>query len=295
MVACMALNATAQTLPNGTFEAWKSACGNSYSPDNGELSTAQRPGVEPEGWNGSSVNQTLFVNVQEELISRGGDDNNGHVVMTNKFVGMMGFGSNAPAYVTFGNPWVYATLPVSNSDGGTFGGMEYTYKPDALKLSYRRTFGSEDTDKAEKAHIIAYLWNGTFTSTISSNTQVDDADRAIFGMTESTGDGQLIASVDYEISGEYTDWTDVTIPLEYVEANAALTPSKMNVILSSADYWTRSNIKAGNVLEPTAWHSSSTPQPRASPSAAQLSRASAAMSTNMTSPAPTFRQPKMWQ
>ena len=249
MAACMALNATAQTLPNGTFEAWKSACGNSYSPDNGKLSTAQRPGVEPEGWNGSSVNQTLIVNVQKELISRGGDDNNGHVVMTNKFVGMMGIGSNAPAYVTFGNPWVYATIPVSNSDGGTFGGMEYTYKPDALKLSYRRTFGSEDTDKAEKAHIIAYLWNGTFTSTISSNTQVDDADRAIFGMTESTGDGQLIASVDYEISGEYTDWTDVTIPLEYVEANAALTPSKMNVILSSADYWTRANIKADNVLE----------------------------------------------
>ena len=249
MAACMALNATAQTLPNGTFEAWKSTCGNSYSPNDGELSTAQRPGVEPEGWNGSSVNQTLFVNVQKELISRGGDDNNGHVVMTNKFVGMMGIGSNAPAYVTFGNPWVYATIPVSDSDGGTFGGMEYAYKPDALKLSYRRTFGSEDTDKAEKAHIIAYLWNGTFTSTISSNTQVDDADRAIFGMTESTGDGQLIASVDYEISGEYTDWTDVTIPLEYVEENAALTPSKMNVILSSADYWTRANIKADNVLE----------------------------------------------
>ena len=243
MAACMALNATAQTLPNGTFEAWKSACGDTYSPNNGKLTTAQRPGVEPEGWNGSSVNQMSFVKV--ELVTRGGDDSDAHVVMTNEFAGLsQALGSNAPAYVTFGNPWVYATLPVSNSDGGTFGGMEYTYKPDALKLSYRRTFGSEDTDKAEKAHIIA-----TFTSTISSNTQVDDADRAIFGMTESTGDGQLIASVDYEISGEYTDWTDVTIPLEYVEANAALTPSKMNVILSSADYWTRSNIKAGNVLE----------------------------------------------
>ena len=248
MAACMALNATAQTLPNGTFEAWKSACGDTYSPNNGKLTTAQRPGVEPEGWNGSSVNQMGFVKV--ELVTRGGDDSDAHVVMTNEFAGLsQALGSNAPAYVTFGNPWVYATLPVSNSDGGTFGGMEYTYKPDALKLSYRRTFGSEDTGKAEKAHIIAYLWNGTFTSTISSNTQVDDADRAIFGMTESTGDGKLIASVDYEISGEHTDWTEAVIPLEYVEANATLTPSKMNVILSSADYWTRSNIKAGNVLE----------------------------------------------
>ena len=247
MAACMALDATAQTLPNGTFEAWKSACGDTYSPNNGKLTTAQRPGVEPEGWNGSSVNQMSLVKV--ELVTRGGDDSDAHVVMTNEFAGFGSLGSNAPAYVTFGNPWVYATIPVSNSDGGTFGGMEYTYKPDALKLSYRRTFGSKDTGKAEKAHIIAYLWNGTFTSTISSNTQVDDADRAILGMTESTGDGQLIASVDYEISGEYTDWTEAVIPLEYVEENAGLTPSKMNVILSSADYWTRSNIKAGNVLE----------------------------------------------
>ena len=248
MAACMALDATAQALPNGTFEAWKSACGDTYSPDDGELTTAQRPGVEPEGWNGSSVSQMGLVN--EELVTRGGDDSDAHVVMTNKFAGFIGIGSNAPAYVTFGNPWVFANImDVDASDGGTFGGMEYTYKPDALKLSYRRTFGSEDAGKAEKAHVIAYLWNGTFTSTISSNTQVDDADRAIFGMTESTGDGQLIASVDYEISGEYTDWTEAVIPLEYVEENAGLTPSKMNVILSSADYWTRSNIKAGNVLE----------------------------------------------
>ena len=225
-----------------------STCGDTYSPNNGKLTTAQRPGVEPEGWNGSSVSQMGIVKV--ELVTRGGDDSDAHTVMTNKFAGFLGIGSNAPAYVTFGNPWVFANITdVDASDGGTFGGMEYAYKPDALKLSYRRTFGEKDADKAEKAHVIAYLWNGTFTSTISSNTQVDDADRAIFGMTESTGDGQLIASVDYEISGEYTDWTEAVIPLEYVEENAGLTPSKMNVILSSADYWTRSNIKAGNVLE----------------------------------------------
>ena len=108
MAACMALDATAQTLPNGTFEAWKSACGNSYSSSNGELSPAPRPGVEPEGWNGSSVSQMGIVKV--ELVTRGGDDSDAHTVMTNKFAGFLGIGSNAPAYVTFGNPWVFANI-----------------------------------------------------------------------------------------------------------------------------------------------------------------------------------------
>ncbi len=241
---------TAQEVANGDFETWKEAAGSSYVPSNGQLTTAQRPGIEPEGWNGSSVNQ---MGVTKELVTKGGNDKDAHVVITSDFVGMEiwgnKIGSNAPGYITFGNPWVYATLPVEDSDGGTFGGMEYGFKPDALSLSFKRTFGEEDTGKAEKAHIIAYLWNGTFTSTISSNTQVQDADRAILGKTAATGDGKLIASVDYEITGEYSEWEDVTIPLEYVEANAGETPTKMNIVLSSADYWTRGNIKAGNVLE----------------------------------------------
>lgn len=241
---------TAQDVVNGDFETWKEAAGSSYVPSGGELTTTQRPGIEPEGWNGSSVNQ---MSVTKELVTKGGNDNDAHVVITSDFVGVSigswSMGSNAPGYITLGNPWVYATIPVENSDGGTFGGMEYGFKPDALSLSFKRTFGEEDTEKAEKAHIIAYLWNGTFTSTISDNTQVQDADRAILGKTAATGDGKLIASVDYEITGEYSEWEDVTIPLEYVDANAGETPTKMNIVLSSADYWTRGNIKAGNVLE----------------------------------------------
>lgn len=242
---------TAQDVVNGGFETWKETAGSSYAPSNGELTPAQRPGIEPEGWNGSSVNQ---MGVTKELVTKGGDENDAHVVITSDFVGLdLGFtkiGSNAPGYLTFGNPWVFADISnISNSDGGTFGGMEYGLKPDALTLSFKRTFGEEDTEKAEKAHIIAYLWNGTFTSTISGNTEVQDADRAVLGMSEATGDGKLIASVDYEINGEYTNWQSATIPLEYVEANIDETPTKMNIVLSSADYWTRGNIKAGNVLE----------------------------------------------
>ena len=246
MSLCAADVVFAQDVVNGTFEAWKTAAGSSYTSNNG-LTETQRPGIEPEGWNSSSVNQ---FGVKKEMIAKGGEENDAHAVLTNNFVGFLSIGSNAPGYMTYGTPWVYASIMnIDASDGGTIGGAAFTYKPDALAVSFRRTFGSEDTGKAEKAHIIAYLWNGTFTSTISGNSPVEDADRAILGMSESTGDGKLIASVDYEISGEYADWQDVVIPLEYVTANSAETPSKVNIIMSSADYWTRSNIKAGNVLE----------------------------------------------
>ena len=168
-------------LPNGGFESWKDEAGDTYTSTSGQLIPTARPGIEPAGWNGSSVNQMGLVQV--ELVKRGGDDNDAHIVMTNEFAGLAPtLGSNAPAYVTYGQPWVYITIPVEGCDGGTFGGVGYGYKPDALALSYRRTFGEEDADKAEKAHVIAYLWDGTFTSTIAGESQVNDADRAILGM-----------------------------------------------------------------------------------------------------------------
>ena len=60
---CAAVAVQAQQLPNGSFDNWKSSCGSTEafgtggvtSPKTGEM--RQRPGVEPEDWNGSSINQ----------------------------------------------------------------------------------------------------------------------------------------------------------------------------------------------------------------------------------------------
>lgn len=124
-------------------------------------------------------------------------------------------------------------------------------------------FKRDNSAGAENAHIIVYLWNGTYKSgvrsaitgstsagyTESATVELEDVDRAIMGKVTPTQSGKLIASCDYEITGSINEWTEITVPLQYVEENLSELPEKMNVILSSADYWNRANIVPNNVLE----------------------------------------------
>jgi hypothetical protein len=57
--------------------------------------------------------------------------------------------------------------------------------------------------------------------------------------------GKRIASCDYSFVST-NGWEEIVVPLNY---NYDEAPEKMNVILSSGDYWTRPNIKNGSVLE----------------------------------------------
>lgn len=62
-----------------------------------------------------------------------------------------------------------------------------------------------------------------------------------------TGDGKLIASCDYTFkSTKDNDWEEIVVPINYAVTDEA--PTKMNVIISSADYWTRDNIKENSIL-----------------------------------------------
>lgn len=258
-VAASATIANAQQLPNVGFEQWKTEMGATKYIGNGTLftnATVARPFMgdvtEPSGWNGSNVEQAgqkgYFI--EKETVS----DGNIAVRLVNKFVGLnLGItkiGDEAPGFLTFGTPWVYAEMNTDNCDGGAFGGMDFSYKPDAIKGNFKYTQG----DAAETSHIIVYLWNGTFTSEIGSiddtkKESCNDVDRAIMGKSNAgtvTGDGKLVASCDYEITTTNGDWMDIVVPLEYKEG--AGEPTKMNVIISAADYWTRSNIKENTTL-----------------------------------------------
>ena len=252
-VAASAALTNAQQLPNVGFEEWKAGEDMGSTKYMGIANeTSPRPydsktGVtEPSDWNGSNVNQLGQIGyfIEKEIVS----DNNVAVRLVNKFVGLSpSLGSNAPGFITFGTPWVYAMIPVSNSDGGVFGGVEFSYKPDAIKGRYKYTQGNAP----ETSHIIAYLWNGTFVSQIGSvddtkKESCNDVDRAIINNTPGDGDGKLVASCDYEITTTNGDWMDIVVPLEYKEG--AGEPTKMNVIISAADYWTRSNIKENTTL-----------------------------------------------
>ena len=264
LLAAGGLTASAQYLPNGDFEQWKTTCGKSDQTsinkylDTAPFGLATRPGVEPQDWNGSNVNQTVFgYNASSDaLVTRQKEGDNSYVRLVCTKVGAkIGQGSTAieikaeaPAFINFGTPWVYAVSTKSKCDGGVYGGMPFSYKPDAIKGRYKRTPAA----KAEKARIIAYLWSGTFKSSIPSGKSTrmqDDVDRAIMGRVSGvTGDGKLVASCDYGFeTTKNNDWEEIIVPIDYKRTDVV--PTKMNVIISSDDYWNRANMVENSTLE----------------------------------------------
>lgn len=264
LLAAGGLTASAQYLPNGDFEQWKTTCGKSDQTsinkylDTAPFGLATRPGVEPQDWNGSNVNQTVFgYNASSDaLVTRQKEGDNSYVRLVCTKVGAkigQGLGAieikaEAPAFINFGTPWVYAVSNKNKCDGGVYGGMPFSYKPDAIKGRYKRTPAA----KAENARIIAYLWSGTFKSSIPSGKSTrmqDDVDRAIMGRVSGvTGDGKLVASCDYGFeTTKNNDWEEIVVPINYKLTDVV--PTKMNVIISSDDYWNRANMVENSKLE----------------------------------------------
>lgn len=258
LLAAGGLTASAQNLPNGDFQQWKTTCGKSDQTslnnyyESAPFGLATRPGVEPQDWNGSNVNQTVInQNAHSDaLVTRQGNAENFYVRLVCTKVGALGITAEAPAFINFGTPWVYAVSKKNKCDGGVYGGMSFSYKPDAIKGRYKRT----PATKAEKARIIAYLWSGTFKYSIPSGKSTrkqDDVDRAIMGRVSGvTGDGKLVASCDYGFeTTKNNDWEEIIVPIDYKRTDTDVVPTKMNIIISSDDYWNRANMVENSTLE----------------------------------------------
>lgn len=253
-VAASATVANAQQLPNVGFDNWKDACGTTTwtSTMYNKGADFTRPGAEPADWNGSSVSS---FGVTFEVCAK--SENGNYVQLKNKSI----VGNNIPAYLTLSNPWVFiggsnildAYGYAAYGDGGSYGGVAFTNRPDAIKLRYQKT------QNTEVSHVVAYLWSGEFKSNVPSSAtkngvytygrELIDVDRVVLGrQTENvTATGKLIAKMDKELSELTADWTDLEIPFEYLDEKSV--PEKMNVIISAADYWTRSNLQANTTLE----------------------------------------------
>ena len=255
LLSISAFTANAQQLPNVGFDSWKTTCGSSRSVN--EKKEVVRPGVEPAEWNGSNVNQTVFgVNKLEPgLVTKQEEGGNKYLQLRNMYVGALGIGSNAPGFINFGTPWVYATSQIKKCDGGTFGGQSFTYKPDAIKGKYKRADSDAEgkpISNNESSHIIVYLWYGTYQSFIGSTDlktkeEKENVDRAVLGKTTGPISGKLVASCDKAFSSTANnDWETIVVPLNY-EANAG-NPALMNVIISAGDYWNRSKLLDGTTL-----------------------------------------------
>ena len=268
LLAAGGLTASAQYLQNEGFKYWKKECGktdqtskykNKVNAPAGFLQP--RPGTEPCYWNGSNVYQQVVLGVvsvpakNSELVTTSMRGDSEVVKLKNVHMGVGKYSSEAPAFINFATPWVYAVTDIDACDGGVYGDTTFTYKPDAIKGVFKRTQG----DAPENAHIIAYFWTGTFKSPIAQtgsdgnkSTRIQaDVDRAVMGRPDAgtiTGDGRLIASCDYAFATtKNNDWEEIVVPIDYKLTDVA--PTKMNVIISSADYWNRKNIQVNSTLE----------------------------------------------
>ena len=248
LLSISAFTANAQQLPNVGFDSWKTTCGTSRSiSKDGKKVDVARPGVEPSEWNGSNVDQ--LGQKKPDLVTKVLDNSNTVVQLKNIYIGLPipGLGSTAPGFMNFGTPWVYASTTIKDCDGGVFGGLSFNKKPDAIKGKYKRT-----DSNSEDSHIIAYLWNGTYTSKIGNVAQTvteeqNDVDRVVLGKTTGLASGKLVASCDKAFSTTVNnDWETIVVPLDYV-ANVG-NPTMMNVIISAGDYWNRSNLKKNTTL-----------------------------------------------
>lgn len=263
LLSISAFTANAQQLPNVGFESWKTTCGKTTTTKNN--ASFVRPGVEPADWNGSNVTQVFkfsdFVK-KDEASHTGGFA----TILTNQKPGLGKASAPAPAFLNFGTPWIFADTGKINGnglemgDGGVYGGMNFSHRPDAVVGWYKR----DNSKGTEDAYVIAYLWSGTFKSQVrsaiektggtssnpiyseSATIELTDVDRAILGKSSVAQSGTLIASCEEKISNSFSEWTQIIVPLEY--KTTTVVPEKMNLIISAADYWNRANIVPYNTL-----------------------------------------------
>lgn len=223
-------------------------------------------GTQPKGWHISNV-QTLLGAVVAGDKAEGSNGTTVAVKLTNQDLS----GQKIPAYMSLGTPWATAETyfsKVRKADGGVFGGLDFTYRPDAISFDYQR----DNSKKKENATAIAYLWKGTWTQTnVPGNTAVGFAgygtatkvtmtnrDRNVLGNETSatlgdkpakpSKDAKLIAKLEQPIS-ESTNgtWKSMTIPFTYNDKTAV--PEYINVIFAANDYFgDRNGIVAGNSL-----------------------------------------------
>ena len=263
LLSVAALTANAQQI-NGDFDSEWEKCVPWDSKGN-----TMSEGVQPQGWHMANV---LLAGKVGEKITRSAKDEPANYAVKVKNIYNYIVKQNIPGYFTLGTPWATAEtkrLSVRNSDGGTFGGKEFTYHPDAISFEYQRD-NSNGTD--EPATVLAYLWNGTWTQKdVPGNTEVgiagwgnatrvdmENRERNVLGINKTATGGDvtktegatLVATIDHAIT-ESTEgeWKTDTIPFVYKEGCETASVENINVIFSSTNYFgPQSDIKKGNSL-----------------------------------------------
>lgn len=249
LMGAMGLNATAQQqLPNSGFEEEWVNCipwtSNGNSKDIGST---------PSGWCISQVIGVSGLGKTEVGFKTEGYNSATAVELKNSPNSLMST-QTVPGYITLGKTWSTSVMGNKN-DGGSFGGIEFSGRPESLEFMYKHT----GTD-GEKATVVAYLWKGHWTQkavpgnivAFGSPKTADmvDRDRCVLGldMSNSLGgavthsdDAELIAVINVEIEDETTTisednngWKKFSAKFDY---KSDATPEMINVVLAAGNYF----------------------------------------------------------
>lgn len=259
LLLASALTANAQQV-NGTFTKW-----NNCTPWIGTGVSSTEVGRNPEGWcishiagyNPGTIGWQGSQSLGEETTGQG---DNKAVLLKNEKVK----GNPTPAYLTLGTSWNTASTLAAYSDGGTWGGISFKFKPDAISFNYKRS--EADASKAQPATVVAYLWKGTFKqdevptniATVYKKTDnrhketMVNRDRSILNMSTDQGGnvsekGTLLASKVEKITNVTDKWINKVVSIDYT--NVDETPDMFNIIFAANDYFgKKSDIVVGNTF-----------------------------------------------
>ncbi len=247
-ISAVNIAASAQQLPNGDFEGNWADC-TPWTSDN----NTRVQGQNPENWCISNVSGMSGIGATTLGTKVEGHNSSSAVNLKQAETGMGSMKQNVPAYITLGTTWSTSKASfgsgISNCDGGAFGGITFTGRPDAISLYYKRARGTNKPD--EQSTVVAYIWKGSWVQkdvpgniTMSNAKKVDmtDRDRCVLGYSmEGTQGGEvtsnggvLVASLIKAITQNQSEWTNAIFDFDYKTSD---TPEKINVIISAGDYF----------------------------------------------------------
>lgn len=247
--------AQAQQLPNANFNGKWVDC----IPFIGSNETGKVQGTQPEGWVISNVNgyQGLGATIVGSQLT---ENENLAVALKNTPNPLMA-SQIVPAYMCLGTTWNTSKgmLSITNKDGGSFGGMKFTHRPDAIQFKYKRTAA----EPSVPATVVAYMWKGEWQqadvpvsialSGEPTKETMINRDRSILGIESAEGgavtqseDALCIAQIQEKLSEITEEWKEMTIPFNYADKNAV--PTHINVIFAANDYFDASTVKKDNTL-----------------------------------------------
>lgn len=259
MLAALSVTASmaAQQLPNAGFDTDWVDCypWSSNTNTDGPFTGTKKQGTTPKPWCISNVYTGISNSTLGKQTSPGFNESTSAVHLTDVAIKITFLKINKliPAYISLGTCWSTSEgASANNKAGGVFGGIEFSYRPDAIYFQYKNKTVSTNS------HVIAYLWKGSFTQVnVPANIVVSgsatkvaemiDRDRQVLGMdmtgcqggeTSQSDDALCIAKLNAHLDNANNiegDWMQGVFEFEY--ADAAALPEKINVIFSAGDYF----------------------------------------------------------